>query len=158
MPILGYFNNMWYGSASGAMDGVIPDIAIVAPAKMDIRMGAIVQGGDIEPHLKMTRALKQTLVVDALGEMISAIPKLKLKAACSVSIGAVPSASDIAQAIWQSSSSQFNASGSMGEKLNNASSAGNPWDSEVSGNNNPNTMGELIQDVKKKANMIPGLY
>jgi hypothetical protein len=158
MPILGYFNNMWYGSASGAMDGVAPSIEITASPKIDKRLGSSIEGGGVAPTLKLTRALKQTLVVEAGGEMITALPKKQLTAACSVSIGAQPSAFDIAQAIWQASSSQYNASGSMGEKLNNASSAGNPWSASPETNNGTGTMGKVINDIKKKANLIPGLY
>ena len=158
MPILGYFNNMWYGSASAAMDGVAPAIEISAPAKIDVRLGASINGGVIEPYLKLTRALKQTLDVSAGGEMLVALPKKKLTAACSVSIGAQPSAFDIAQAIWQASSTQYNATGSMGEKLNNASSAGNPWSASPESNNEQDSMGAVINDIKKKSNLIPGLF
>ena len=41
--------------------------------------------------------------------------------------GARPSAFDIAQEIWQSNASAYNATGTMGQKLNGAGSAGNPW-------------------------------
>jgi hypothetical protein len=158
MPLLVYYNNMFYGSASAAMVVDDPTIEVSASAKMNTRLGADIQGGDIEPYLKMTRALKQTLAVDAGGEMIEALPKMKLTAACSVSIGAVPSAFDIAQAIWQSSSSRYNVSGSMGEKLNNASSAGNPWSANPDDNNGTGTMGAAVNEIKKKTNLIPGLF
>lgn len=158
MPILVYFNNMFYGSASAAMDGVAPTVEITASAKMDKRLGATIEGGVIEPHLKLTRALKQTLDVSAGGEMLLALPKKKLTAACSVSIGAQPSAFDIAQAIWQASSTQYNVSGSMGEKLNNASSAGNPWSAAPESNQAPDSMGAVIDAIKKNSNLIPGLF
>ena len=158
MPILGYFNNMWYGSASGAMVVEDESISVSASIKSNKRLGASIDGGGVEPTVKMTRALAQTLIVEAGGEMITALPKKQLTAACSVSIGAQPSAFDIAQAIWQASSSQYNASGSMGEKLNNASSAGNPWSASPDLNNDTGTMGKVVNDIKKKANMIPGLY
>lgn len=41
--------------------------------------------------------------------------------------GARPSAFDIAQEIWQSNAASYNAAGTMGQKLNGAGSAGNPW-------------------------------
>lgn len=158
MPILGYFNNMWYGNASGAMDGVAPTIEITATPKMSLKIASVIEGGNIEPYLKMTRALKQTLDVSAGGEMLTALPKKRLTAACSVSIGAQPSAFDIAQAIWQASSTQYNTTGSMGEKLNNASSAGNPWSASHESNNETGSMGAVINDIKKKSNIIPGLF
>lgn len=158
MPLLVYYNNMFYGAASAAMRDTSPTIEVVASAKMDKRLASSVEAGGVAPTIKLTRALKQTLVVEAGGEMITALPKKQLTAACSVSIGAQPSAFDIAQAIWQASSTQYNASGSMGEKLNNASSAGNPWSASPETNNGTGTMGKVINDIKKKASMIPGLY
>jgi hypothetical protein len=41
--------------------------------------------------------------------------------------GARPSAFDIAQEVWQAQATSYNAAGTMGEKLNDAGSAGNPW-------------------------------
>lgn len=158
MPILSYFNNMWYGAASGSMivEHATPEPSV--SAKMSQKVAAAVEGGGVAPYLKLTRALKQTLTVEAIGEVELALPKKKLRGQCSVSIGATPSAFDIAQAIWQASSSQYNASGSMGAKLNSASSAGNPWSATPADNNDPNTMGAVVSDIKKKADMIPGLY
>lgn len=149
---------MWYGSASAAMVVDEPTIEVSASVKMNKRLVADIQGGDIEPYLKMTRALKQTLIVDAIGEMIEALPKIKLTASCSVSIGAVPSAFDIAQAIWQASSSQYNALGSMGRRLNDAGSASNPWTEDLPGSYTGTQAGKVMDDIKKKTNMIPGLY
>jgi hypothetical protein len=53
----------------------------------------------------------------------------------------------------------------MGQKLNSAASGGVDynalaeavWDAEVSGRTGTEA-GKVLEDVKKKANMIPGLY
>ena len=47
--------------------------------------------------------------------------------------GARPSAFDIAQEIWQSQAANYNAAGTMGEKLNGAGSAGDPMTGLVEG-------------------------
>lgn len=56
-------------------------------------------------------------------------PDLKAKAWmwATMDAGARPSAFDIAQEIWQSQADQYESPGTMGEKLNGAGSAGNPW-------------------------------
>lgn len=155
MPILGYFNNMWYGSASAAMVVDAPVIEVTASAKMDKRLGASIQGGQIESYLKMTRALKQTLVVDAGGEIIEALPKMRLTVGCSVSIGATPSAFDIAQAVWGLQASMVNNTGTTGQKLNSASAsvinyetlAGAVW-------SDPNA-NVINEGIKKASLLIP---
>ena len=57
---------------------------------------------------------------------------------------------NLAASVWNSVASEFNNSGTMGEKMNDAGSAGNPWSADPSTNNNPNTMGELVQRTEKK--------
>jgi hypothetical protein len=56
-------------------------------------------------------------------------PDLKAKAWmwATLDAGARPSAYDIAQEIWQAQATQYNSTGTMGEKLNGAGTAGNPW-------------------------------
>jgi hypothetical protein len=79
--------------------------------------------------------------------------------------GARPSAFDIAQEIWNAKATQYVSTGTMGQKLNNAASGGVDynalaeavWDAEVSGNTG-NQAGKVLDDIKKKANLIIGLY
>lgn len=47
--------------------------------------------------------------------------------------GARPSAYDIAQEIWQARASQYNSTGTMGNKVNESGSSGNPWTQVVEG-------------------------
>jgi hypothetical protein len=56
-------------------------------------------------------------------------PDLKAKAWmwATLDAGSRPSAYDIAQEIWQAQATQYNSTGTMGEKLNGAGTAGNPW-------------------------------
>jgi hypothetical protein len=48
--------------------------------------------------------------------------------------GAIPSAFDIAQEIWQAQASAYNTSGTMGNKVNESGSSGNPWTEVIEGN------------------------
>lgn len=127
MPILAYTGGMWYGSASGAMVDTAPTTSIEADIKADKRLAASVQAGQIEPYIKGTMARKQTLLVQGIGELAQANWKKKGRVAMSVSIGATPSAYDIAQAVWGQVASAVNEAGTMGEKLNDSGSASNPW-------------------------------
>jgi hypothetical protein len=81
------------------------------------------------------------------------------------SAGDVVTAQTCAAAVWSALASAYNVSGTMGQKLNSAASGGVDydalaqavWDNEVSGNTG-NQAGKMLEDIKKKANMIPGLY
>lgn len=99
MPILGYFNNMWYGSASGAMGDTTPLIEVAASIKANKTISATIENG-IEPYIKGTMGRKQTVIIEGIGEVIQALPKKGAKLKCDISIGASPSAFDIAQAVW----------------------------------------------------------
>ena len=57
------------------------------------------------------------------------------------------SAAALAQAVWQAAASDYNDAGSMGEKLNDAGSAGNPWASLLVDNDDAGTFGERIQKL-----------
>jgi hypothetical protein len=128
MPLLPYFNNMWYGAGSGAMGDSAPTIETSADIKGLIAPSMTVQGF-IEPYLKGTMGRKQTLVVEAIGELHQANWKKLGRAALSVSIGASPSAFDIAQAVWLQVATAVDVAGTTGSKLNSAGSSGDPWTS-----------------------------
>jgi len=58
------------------------------------------------------------------------------------------SAAALANAVWQATASSYNDAGTMGEKLNDAGSAGNPWAAFLTANNDPLTFGKLLQDMQ----------
>ena len=53
----------------------------------------------------------------------------------------------IVTGVWSAPAAANNNTGTMGEKLNDAGSAGNPWASLTASNNDPGTFGALIQDI-----------
>jgi hypothetical protein len=57
------------------------------------------------------------------------------------------SADALARAVWDATASDFNLAGTMGEKLNDAGSAGNPWAALTASNNDPGTFGALVQSL-----------
>lgn len=54
---------------------------------------------------------------------------------------------NVAQAVWNALATDFNAVGTMGEKLNDAGSAGNPWAALLADNVDPDTFGEFVQKL-----------
>lgn len=68
-------------------------------------------------------------------------------------------------AIWNAVANNYNVTGTMGQKLNSAAVGGVDyealaeavWDAEVSGRT-ASQSGKILEDIKKKSNMIPGLY
>lgn len=68
----------------------------------------------------------------------------KANLACTITIGAQPSAFDIAQAIWNAQATQYNTTGTMGQKLNGAGSAGDPWTTALPGSYGPGTAGYIM--------------
>lgn len=57
----------------------------------------------------------------------------------------------IVAAVWSALAADYNASGTMGEKLNGAGSAGNPWTTDLSAYNTADTAGFILKEAKKKA-------
>lgn len=57
------------------------------------------------------------------------------------------SADALARAVWDAVATNFNLPGSMGELLNDAGAAGNPWSASLASNNTSGTFGEFVQDL-----------
>lgn len=60
----------------------------------------------------------------------------------------------LADALLNSLLASYNDPGTVGEALNNAGSAGNPWDALITANNDAGTMGELIQKLLKTSTYL----
>jgi hypothetical protein len=59
------------------------------------------------------------------------------------------SAAALASAVWQAVATDYNDAGSMGEKLNDAGGAGNPWGSDIASNNLAGTFGAELQKIRR---------
>lgn len=55
----------------------------------------------------------------------------------------------LVDAIWNAAAASFNASGTMGEKLNAAGTAGDPWTADLTTYNTSNTAGLLMKKASK---------
>lgn len=54
----------------------------------------------------------------------------------------------IVTAVWSALAADYDETGTMGEKLNGAGSAGDPWTTDLSGYNTPGTAGKTIKQIK----------
>ena len=57
----------------------------------------------------------------------------------------------IVEAVWSALAADYNVSGTMGNKLNGAGSAGDPWTTDLSGYNTADTAGKIVKEIKAKA-------
>lgn len=64
------------------------------------------------------------------------------------------SADALARAVWDATATDFNLAGTMGEKLNDAGSAGNPWAALIADNGDPGTFGERVQKLLTTAKFL----
>lgn len=60
----------------------------------------------------------------------------------------------IVDAVWNALAAQYNESGTMGEKLNGAGSAGDPWTTDLTGYNTDGTAGKRLKETLKRNDFI----
>jgi hypothetical protein len=53
---------------------------------------------------------------------------------------------ELVAGVWNALASEFNTSGTMGQKLNGAGSAGDPWTTDLSAYDTPGTAGKELKD------------
>jgi hypothetical protein len=90
----------------------------------------------------------------ATGALTNSITNLvNLSADISNASGGITNES-IAASVWEALAADYNAAGSMGEKLNDAGAAGNPWAADLSSNNTAGTFGGLVQKLLTVAKFL----
>ena len=100
MPAAAYANLAWNGPGSGAMVDTAPSTQPGLGIKGTGRIGEQIQITLPTARLKATRLVNAPLYAQGAGSLEKALPKGRGRALLSVSIGAQPSAFDIAQAVW----------------------------------------------------------
>ncbi len=63
----------------------------------------------------------------------------------------------IVEAVWNAFAAEYNISGTMGEKLNGAGSAGDPWTTDLTTYVTPDTAGLILKQAKAKAALAASL-
>lgn len=60
----------------------------------------------------------------------------------------------IVDAVWNALAAEYDLSGTMGEKLNGAGSAGDPWTTDISAYNTANTAGKILKERLSKTQFL----
>lgn len=60
----------------------------------------------------------------------------------------------IVDAVWNALAAEYDLSGTMGEKLNGAGSAGDPWTTDLSSYNTAQTAGKILKDKLSKGQFL----
>lgn len=63
-------------------------------------------------------------------------------------------AQQITDAVWSALAAEYNESGTMGQKLNGAGSAGDPWTTDLSAYNTADTAGKVLKDKLSEDNFL----
>ena len=97
-----------------------------------------------------------TMYCNMLGEgTFTGTPRVLENMTCTMDAGVRPSAFDIAQEIWQSQASAYNAAGTMGNRVNAAGAAGDPWGIPLPGSYVAGSAGYILASVKINTDLIP---
>lgn len=66
------------------------------------------------------------------------------------------STSQLVYAIWNALAASYNETGTMGEKMNSAGTAGDPWTADLTNYNTTGTAGKKLKDLKNPSVLIDG--
>ena len=100
-----------------------------------VTLGAILQGeGTLQPDAEVGKTLGASL--QGTGSF-SGDARMVAMLSASIDAGARPSAFDIAQEVWQGSKAAYNTPGTMGNAVNSAGSAGDPWSTDLDSGSYP---------------------
>lgn len=132
MPAGAYAHFHNYGPASFAIvveGGEDPAIVVSAFS----RIGVQTEGGAQEPALHCTLLVGNSFEVEGIGELEAFGLRGTIRLGVDVDVAAQPTVFDIVQGVLNAVASQYNVSGTIGNKINSASAAGDPWSADLGG-------------------------
>lgn len=92
--------------------------------------------------------------ISGIGSIVADLKgKANLSATIYVNSGAATTA-ELVAAIWGALAASNNDSGTMGEKLNAAGTAGDPWTADLTGYNTEGTAGKKLKDGLTEDNFL----
>lgn len=128
------------GTLTGSMVGTVQFAADLAGS------------GNITGALNMLSGMVANLAGQGL---ISSDLKGKLFMAADVYVNqSEATVQQIVDAVWNALAAEYDLSGTMGEKLNGAGSAGDPWTTDISSYNTANTAGKILKDRLSKGQFL----
>jgi len=128
------------GTLTGSMVGTIQMAADLAGA------------GDITGSLGMLSGLAANL--SGTGALTSDLRGTLSMAADIYVNQSEATVQQIVDAVWNALAAEYNISGTMGNKLNGAGSAGDPWTTDISAYNTANTAGKILKDRLSKTQFL----
>jgi hypothetical protein len=128
------------GAVTGSMVGTIQMAADLAGS------------GDITGSLGMLSGMFAT--IEGTGTLTSDL-KGTLSMAADIYVNqSEATVQQIVDAVWSALAAEYNISGTMGNKLNGAGSAGDPWTTDISAYNTANTAGKILKERLSKTQFL----
>lgn len=137
-------------------------LALVVSMIATIEAGGLITNANLVAYINMAASLAAsgdlTGSLRAVGHLISEInatatlsPQMNATANMEADITSETplSPNALAAAVWNSLAADFNVSGTMGQKLNGAGSAGDPWTTDLSSYTTAGTAGALMKKASK---------
>ncbi len=136
-------------SLAATIDGIS---SIAAPLKSTVNMAAnLIGSGSVVAGLKVLAGCIASLT--GTGTVVSNLKGTSsLQSTIYVNQGSADVA-DMAAGVWNSVAASYNDSGTMGEKLNAAGTAGDPWTTDLSTYTTDGTAGKIVSDVNKNTKL-----
>lgn len=131
------------GTLTGSMVGTIQMASALAGS------GSLTASAGLIANIVAELAGSGSLTSDLKG-------KLSMAADIFVNSGTAE-VNQLVAAIWSALAADYNESGTMGEKLNGAGSAGDPWTTDLDGYTTEGTAGKILKDAKKAAKTAASL-
>lgn len=137
-------------------------LALVVSMIATLNASGVINTANLVAYINMAASLaasgELTGSLRAIGHLISEInatatlvPEMNATANMSADITSETplSPSALASAVWNSLAADFNVSGTMGQKLNGAGSAGDPWTTDLTAYTTVGTAGALMKKASK---------
>lgn len=130
--------------------------ALTAPMIATLGLAAALSGeGDLSGSLSMLIPLAAEL--EGVGAVVANLKgNLDMEAIIYVNQSEA-TVTQIVSGVWSAVAADYNESGTMGQKLNGAGSAGDPWTTDLSAYNTADTAGLILKQAKNKAALAASL-
>lgn len=144
-------------ATGGLLAGLIVEMDGVGDLSASIGglLGAIVEMagvGALDALLSAEAGL--TVVMEGIGELVAS-PKGTGEMVIEIYVNeSQATVNQIVAAVWSALAADYNESGTMGQKMNGAGSAGDPWTTDLSGYNTGGTAGKILKNALSQNNFI----
>ena len=143
-----------FNATGGLLAGLILNIS--GSSSMSLLGGGLIEAfltiaGTSEFSAAISANAGMTLTMNGIGTMTLS-PQATGEMVLDIYVNQAQATVDqIVAAVWSALAAEFNESGTMGQKLNGAGSAGDPWTADLSTYNTDNTAGKILKQAKKAA-------